>query len=1095
MLWFAVLLLSAPHARYWSPKVAEPADVYKVKANVLGLGANDEIRVASEVQETGIAGLSVQHFQHYFKGMRVLGSESTLFLRAGNVIGTSGNLVTRMTLDTSLPRRNESEALIAAKNATHAHAFGPIGPAEVVVAFAQVDRMRMDPRVAYRFTIPTRAPDDIRYVVVDASSLQVLRHSSATSHTSWDESTASGASLYDGVVTIDAQSTGSPATYRLHSMRGQEIAVYDLNLRDSDQAPRSDISVSSATCRGASVETCSHGVCTGNFTQSTCSSSSIILKAGVEALWAAQATVNYFKATFGRPYFTFDKLPLAILINPTWWLPSKPPSAATLHPNNREHRVVIAGPSAISNHSGSLMVIAHELSHLYMQDLARLDTSGESGALDEVLADIFGLNVDFANNPSADWKVGEQVFTNGSCMRNIPKLGRGPGYPNSLSPNDLSAGCPGNGSIEYMPNTYRGTSNWRDASTCDDTNDYCWVHTNMGPGDYWFWLITHGCTSASCVNNADPPQSYQVVPISLQEATAIAYAGAAGIASQGGYADMREQTILAAMMLYGPYSVQHAAVADAWHAVGVGDAYVSPEMLPQDGSVDVEPWEAELTFDMGAMSDGGEVPCFDSYQALISKNPDMSNSRTLPFEFDGIRGVIHVPLSTGSTYYWEVRDGVSKPDGSCSTGSTRGVHSFTTSKKKADAVAPTKTTPCTNTDKRYPSKGVCYPWSLDFEWKPVTGAEYYQFTIVHDGTKVQHITQSDTKLTTNALVKKRHQVWSVVPVGPLSIYGDETKGEPTETEFETVLPITEEVEPNGGIPYPWLVRHEWAPVPGATFDFTLYRSSDTIVTQALSLAITHFDFAVDANGSTYHWSVLPRGPYLPLLGTSEEGELLESYEYDVDVMATAPTLDPPSPLCAPEGDVTLSWDQVTNAESYKVTFLDWDCTVGLNCASVYESDPWAHSVPAGHSHSVSASLSLPNLRSDAAVGFEVTVESVGPSGAKGAFGTTHVFVQPEMPQVQAPWNGIDIYKDQQFFLQFMGKGALGGEFEIVMYSDTICHTPWAKYPIAGDATGVNQWALYFSMDPHAPDTFECELAHAPEDPPQLQSDKAVDGLP
>ncbi|MGE5653018.1 MAG: M4 family metallopeptidase, partial [Bacillota bacterium] len=64
------------------------------------------------------------------------------------------------------------------------------------------------------------------------------------------------------------------------------------------------------------------------------------------------------------------------------------------------------------NFANSLDIVAHEISHGVVEKLAGLVYSGQSGALNESYADVFGFTAEYFKQPDAwDWKMGEDAFT------------------------------------------------------------------------------------------------------------------------------------------------------------------------------------------------------------------------------------------------------------------------------------------------------------------------------------------------------------------------------------------------------------------------------------------------------------------------------------------------------------------------------------------------------------------------------------------------------------------------------------------------------------------------------------------------------------
>ncbi|MEP7170473.1 MAG: M4 family metallopeptidase, partial [Bacteroidota bacterium] len=113
--------------------------------------------------------------------------------------------------------------------------------------------------------------------------------------------------------------------------------------------------------------------------------------------------------------------------------------------------------------------------------------------------------------------------------------------------------------------------NW--ANTCSSCDDDGGVHTNLGVGDYWFYLLSE---SGSGVN--ENGEHYSVSKIGIEDAAEIIYHALTShyITSTTKYPDYREATIRAAEDLYGSCSNEAIQVAKAWNAVGVGstlDAY------------------------------------------------------------------------------------------------------------------------------------------------------------------------------------------------------------------------------------------------------------------------------------------------------------------------------------------------------------------------------------------------------------------------------------------------------------------------------------------------------------------------------------------
>jgi Zn-dependent metalloprotease len=192
----------------------------------------------------------------------------------------------------------------------------------------------------------------------------------------------------------------------------------------------------------------------------------------------------------------------------------------------------------------ALDVCGHEITHGLTSFTANL-SGGEADALNEGFSDIFGTTIEAYARPSDwDWRIGADI----TCT---------------------SAGVPDNQGIRNMsnpnmfgqPDTYMGTY-WDSGGE---------PHTNNGPSIFWYYLL---CQGGSGTNDAG--QSYSVTGITMAEARMIAFRGLTNYFTPGtNYASARTYTIQAAIDLYGGCSPEVIATTNAWHAVGVGAAFVA----------------------------------------------------------------------------------------------------------------------------------------------------------------------------------------------------------------------------------------------------------------------------------------------------------------------------------------------------------------------------------------------------------------------------------------------------------------------------------------------------------------------------------------
>ncbi len=205
----------------------------------------------------------------------------------------------------------------------------------------------------------------------------------------------------------------------------------------------------------------------------------------------------------------------------------------------------------------SFDLLAHEYAHLVVAANGRggLDAAGESGALNEAIADCMSIATDFyINGENANWQIADGVTGNGiPNMRDLsdPKMSGG-GVFSSVT-------------LSYpQPDTYGG-ENWVDPKNMNYDNGG--IHFNNGVFNYWFYLLTEG---GSGVN--DNNQSYEVEGIGMQKTEKLLMHIINNyLTSRMDYAKMRIASQSAAIDLWGENSDELAQVHNAWFAVGVAD--------------------------------------------------------------------------------------------------------------------------------------------------------------------------------------------------------------------------------------------------------------------------------------------------------------------------------------------------------------------------------------------------------------------------------------------------------------------------------------------------------------------------------------------
>jgi thermolysin len=189
--------------------------------------------------------------------------------------------------------------------------------------------------------------------------------------------------------------------------------------------------------------------------------------------------------------------------------------------------------------SGSLDVVAHELSHGVTQFTSNLIYRNESGALNEAFSDMMGTSAEFFFQPAgngplkADYLLGEDVVTPGG-LRSMENPGAF-GDPDHYSRRVLG------------------------------TADNGGVHTNSGIANQAFYLAIEGGvnrTSGLSVQGVGGANRDQIEKVFYRGFTQLLPANAT-------FSVARAATIQAARDLYGANSAAERAVTQAWTAAGV----------------------------------------------------------------------------------------------------------------------------------------------------------------------------------------------------------------------------------------------------------------------------------------------------------------------------------------------------------------------------------------------------------------------------------------------------------------------------------------------------------------------------------------------
>jgi len=333
--------------------------------------------------------------------------------------------------------------------------------------------------------------------------------------------TASGASLYSGTVNISTSVSGS--TYYMEDTT-RKMGTFNMNNTGN-------------TSTGS-------GGTQSRYTDTNDVWDATAQKAGVDAHLGAAATYDYYKNVHGRSGIDGSSGPgstTAAANSSIALVPSRVHFGAGYNNAfwNGSSMTYGDGDGSQFTPLVTLDIAGHEMTHGVTERTAGLTYSGESGALNESMSDVFGAMVESYSRGSVvnedTWKIGEQAYTPGTAGDALRSM------------KDTHSG----GDPDHYSERYTGTA------------DNGGVHTNSGIGNNVFYLAAAGGTNHV--------SGVAVTGMGTSAAGKIWYrALTVYMTSSTNYAGARTATLNAATDLYGSTSAQYATTATAWCAAGIG---------------------------------------------------------------------------------------------------------------------------------------------------------------------------------------------------------------------------------------------------------------------------------------------------------------------------------------------------------------------------------------------------------------------------------------------------------------------------------------------------------------------------------------------
>jgi Zn-dependent metalloprotease len=525
-------------------------DLFSQQKAAAGLSADDAMLLFETGQDE--QGCTHNHYQQYYKNIKVEGGEFFEHLCGCYVSLMNGRIIEGLNFSAQ-PAYTEQQALTIALASVNANKYAwqdtlceqgikddtenpnatyyPTGsliltrPPGTAVVTANY-------QLTWRFEIAAIEPSSQKEIYVNANSGAIVK----SENMSRDNGPAG--TLYDGTKTIDTKWAGG-LFHGHHHLIADENGK---NVETRNGTYSSSLGWDNLTHVFDNDDTWGLDAPTVNTTS---------------AHWVVSRSVDFYKDTYGRNGIK-NKNNSRVRVFGNSTLANNAAYRKTLS-NNPTFDYIEFGKTTSSNIYGlpvgvgyaSLDIGGHEMTHGVTVNEANFTYEGESGALDESFADIFGIMVEkYARGGTSNWTIGEDL---GVSIRDIQNPG------SSFTP---------------QPTTYLTDPLWISAVGCVPVdglppavptgNDRCGVHVNSGIQNRWFYLLSQGGTQSGVT----------VQGIGIDKAARIAYHNLCNfLGANSNHPQSRLGSISSARILYGACSNEEVQTTNAWAAVGVGAVF------------------------------------------------------------------------------------------------------------------------------------------------------------------------------------------------------------------------------------------------------------------------------------------------------------------------------------------------------------------------------------------------------------------------------------------------------------------------------------------------------------------------------------------
>jgi bacillolysin len=496
----------------------EPQQLFLLHKAAFGLGINDEMILRTT--NTGISGTNHYKFDHYYKGVKVEGSEYIVHSKNNRIENANGKLVKELNRNT-IPQLTPVQVLEIAKAKMGATQYAweiydpilDIEPEDIPIPTLKLTRLVNDNNytannylLVYEISLNSTLPTwESKTYLIDAINGDVLKEFNNKKNCNYPTGVAH--TIHNGWQKIVTERRNNVNYVTDHCSFGYNgIKIYEgyYNLAYSDD-----------------------NNWWGDMRERRLATLS----------WLAASARYYYKNQFDINSYDNNNSPIHVhLINDGL-------SNAFYNPPN-EHFYFHYGSNG---GSFSLDAMGHEMWHGVNERYGvNLKYEGETGALDESFGDIFGTMTEAIkdgtlwSNSGTDFDLGEDFGTQRSMS---------------------------NPNLYGQPKEYKQQDYWGDVDGCTptDQNDYCHVHINSGVQNYWFYLLAHGGSGTNHLGH-----NYDVSGLGNIPAQNIAWLTATSyLTSTSKYSDAKNASIKAASELYGACSWEVVQCIKAWDAVAV----------------------------------------------------------------------------------------------------------------------------------------------------------------------------------------------------------------------------------------------------------------------------------------------------------------------------------------------------------------------------------------------------------------------------------------------------------------------------------------------------------------------------------------------